>query len=226
MQSKKDIDNIPTDLRRRNRVAVFMSVNNQQYLVKHIYQLHKNNNGQFNYLYFKDIITKKMRTWLDRNNIKMYEIMRESADFLSYVNKLFIRDNEDLYNLGYNINPVDSNVARNTISIGYMTHGDETLIMNKRIQDIYAEDIKNMDVWREQTTEVSNSNKRYNNQIVPWQASMHTRNYDRDNQGYAHADPMRASLTTNVYGYGDDMENLKKISDISVYSRQHRKKYA
>lgn len=225
--SKKEIENRPTQIRKKDNFASFMNLSNQRHLTKKIYLLHKSNNGLLTYLHFKDIVPLKMKEWIQKKDINKYRATISAViDMLDYLNKLFISDNYELYTImGYEVPNIDSNVYRNKLLISYITDDDNTLVIEKRPEEMLVEDIRNLDVWAEQTIEVSNKNRRYNNQIVPWQASMHTRNYDRTNQGYAHADPTRASLETPIYGYGDEIKKLHKLVDNQLKKNQLIKNY-
>ncbi len=213
--SKKEIMNKPTILYRKDNSVSFMNLSNQRLLTKKIYIMHKNNNGLLQYLYFKEIVPVRMQEWINKKNINSLKTLRSgSLDMIDYLNKLFINDNNDLYALtGYEYQHMDSNVYRTKLSI---QHEHDAPVVQKCPKEMLLDDIRNMDVWAKQTIEVSNKNKRYNNAIVPWQASMHKRNYDLSNQGYKHADPNRASLENSIYGYGDDIKRLYKKIDAQL----------
>ncbi len=210
-----------------------MNVANQRYLTKKIYLLHRSNNGLLKYLDFKNLVPSRMSTWIQSSKLRDKNINNYRAaaidglDMLAYLNERFIKNNYDLYSIhGYEPPQTDSNVYRNKLLVTYMTDGGKTLIVEKNPNELLAGDMGNIDVWAKQTVEVSNANKRYNNAIVPWQASMHTRNYDRGNQGYAHADFGRASLDTPIYGYGPDIKKLHSLVDQQLNRNQTVDRYA
>ncbi len=230
--SKKEVENYPTRLAKVSNAALFNTNDNQRYLTKKIYYLHKSSNGSRNYLHFRDIIPQRMFNWAIYKNINEYETLAyDSTNILKYLNKEFISTNRDLYELHNNISQValdydalDSNVYRDSLYISYAAEEGldgkyYNILRKKNPSEMLVEDIRNMDVWSEQTTEINNNMKRYGNTVPAWQKSMHVRNYDRDNQGYHHANPSRASIENQLHGYGDEMKKL------SIMAEQRLKKY-
>lgn len=205
-RSKKEINNIPTEINGRTAQAVFMDVPNQIFITKQIYSLHRRNNGNLNYLYFKTIIPKKMINW-----IKKYKDPSISNDYIiSYLNKLFIKECFDLYSyksiVGSLIAPIETNVYRSEAILGKYDNG--ITIIKEKYGDLLASDYGSIDVWAEQTTEIDLNTSRHNN-LVRIQKSMNTRSYDRDNEGYQNSIEF-SSLGNVVNGYGSDMNDLKK----------------
>lgn len=215
--SRKEIENQPTTIYKKSNAASFMNLANQRFLTKKIYILHKSNNGVMPYLYFKEHIPIRMRNWIDGKDMGSYShLIAGSIDTLDYINKMFISDNYDLYSIQYvnhNYSHLDSNVYRNTLDISYADENENIFILKKKPNELLAEDYRNMDVWSEQSTETTNNNNRNRNNIPFWQRTMNIRHYDRNNQGYHHADSKRASLDTPVYGYGNEMRKLYKLVD-------------
>jgi hypothetical protein len=224
--SRKEIENQPTIIHRKDNVLSFMNLSNQRALTKKIYLLHKSNNGLLTYLHFKELVPFRMKSWIYQKDVNKYRQLTAGAiDVLEYLNKVFISDNYDLYSIisrESKYTPLDSNVYRSTVNVSYSI-GDESqdiLILKKKANELLAEDYRNMDVWAEQTTEVTNKTHRYGNAIPVWQRTMNIRHYDRDNQGYHHADSARASLDTPVYGYGDEMQKLYDALDKQLKKNQ------
>ena len=225
--SKKEIENRPTNVHQRDNISNFMSIFNQRYLTKKIYLLHKSNNGTLQYLYFKQVVPNRMKSWLSKKDINKYRnYTSDTTDVLNYLNNMFINENYDLYiNPDYNLKQLDSNVYKNQVTLSYMTQDDQVILFKKSPKDMYVEDYRNLDVWEKQTVDISDKDKRYGNKIPIWQISMHTRNYDRDNQGYAHANPERSSLETPIHGYGKDVKKLFELMDKKNKYNQNTKGY-
>lgn len=215
--SKKEIINEPTTIYRKENTASFMSLSNQRFLTKKIYLLHRSNNGILGYLHFKESVPLRMRNWVQKQDANQYkQVINGSIDILTYLNKIFVHDNYDLYSIKYS----------NTVDVSYSIgdNAQDIVILKKKPEEIMACDYANMDVWTEQTTEATN-NVRYNNKIPHWQRTMNIRHYDRNNQGFQHADSNRASLDTPVHGYGDEMKKLCKLSDSRLKAHQTANKY-
>jgi hypothetical protein len=201
-RSKKEINNIPTEIYGRTAQAVFMDIRNQIFITKQIYLLHRGNSGNLNYLYFKTIIPQKMSNW-----IKKYKDPSISNDYIiSYLNKLFIKDCFELYeyktDIGTLVAPIEPNVYRSEAIL------DNGTIIKKKYGDLLASDYGLVDVWAEQTTEIDLNVPRHKN-LVRIQKSMNTRSYDRDNEGY-HNSMEFSSLGNIVNGHGADISDLKK----------------
>jgi hypothetical protein len=78
-----------------------------------------------------------------------------------------------------------------------------------------AEEMKNIDVWRPQRVMLDNSKFRRNNHIYTRQIGIHVRNVDKNNDGLAHIDPLRASLVNPQRTCGD-MGSLQQSTEIPI----------
>lgn len=210
--SVKEINNKATNVYTKPYRFVFMNISNQIHITKQVYQLHKNNMGNLNYLYFKSIVPVRMSDWL-----LMYDGPSESNEsIVYYLNKLFIKSCFDLYTYKTNANiatALDTNVYRAELTLGVCDEHDKITTVTKKYNNLLASDYGSIDVWALQTTDISTANSRNKNMIPIYQKSMNIRNYDKNNEGY-HTTTENASLNTNISGYGDDMKNLidKKIN--------------
>jgi hypothetical protein len=213
--SVKEANNQPTTIYRKSNLFSFMNLSNQRLLTKKIYFLHKSNNGLLPYLHFKSRVPRRMKEWVNTKEINPYnEIVLGGADVLDYLNKKFISDNYDLHNFDQSYVPLESNVYKNKLTIAFPSSDEKHYIaIEKTPSDLLAEDYRNLDLWSEQTTEITAEHQRYYNKIPFWQRTMNKRHYDRGNQGYHHADPNRASLDTPIYGYGTEIDKLAKSID-------------
>jgi hypothetical protein len=224
-KSRKEIINRPTFIYEKNLYDVFMSGNNQIYITKQIYLLHRSNHGILDYLYFKGIIPYKMQNWISKIRIPNDN---HSVDLLYYLNKNFIQTHYNLYEYkseakseAKNTMPTfDTNVYRSEANIGYCDE-DESIsgtnihahIRPKKYSELLASDYGLIDVWEKQTVEISpESAARYGVKVPVYQRSMQIRNYDRSNEGYSSTSD-RASLNTFVSGYGDAFRSIQNRSD-------------
>lgn len=205
--SKKEINNAATNIFGKPFKIVFMSINNQIYVTKNIYLLHKNNSGTLDYLYFRSIVPHRMSNWIEN-----YSGPTESNEnIVDFLNKIFIRKCSDLFEYqttqNIDVSALDSNVYRAELTLGTCDGDDNIVTTTKKYNNLMAADYQNIDVWAEQTTEVSFDRNKYRNQVPVWQKSMNKRFYDKSNQGY-HNTANGASLDTPVNGYGNAMDAL------------------
>lgn len=207
--SKKEFNNRSVLVHTKSDKQVFMSISNQICVTRKILLLHQGNSGMLQYLYFKGIVPNRMAQWISTYNVpeNLYQI-----DMLAYLNKQFIKSASELYIFN---NKMDSNVYRNSVTLGSCAgeRDDDVMLKTKKYSELMAADYNLLDIWAEQTVEVSDINMRNRNQIPVWQKSMNIRNYDRSNQGFASNTPNAASLENPVCGYPDVMDLLKKMKD-------------
>lgn len=217
--STKEKNNKPTTIYDKSTEDIFMSEENIKKLSKEVFLLHQSNGGKLHYLYFRRILPNYMHTWINgRRNPVSNRI--NNIGITEYLNKLFIIKHDNLYtyktdNYINNDQPlIDSNVYRVDTTLG-MTVDDNIVPIRKKGKELMASDYQLIDVWKEQTTEVSSSDFRNGNKIPIWQRSMNIRNYDRSGEGYAAIDSNEASLDTHSRGYGSAFSDLiKKNQDL------------
>ncbi|NDB85391.1 MAG: hypothetical protein EB127_22215, partial [Alphaproteobacteria bacterium] len=85
----------------------------------------------------------------------------------------------------------------------------------KKGSEMTPDDYGTLDLWRNQITQVSNKNFRNNNKIPAYQAGLHTRNYDRGNEGLKY-DEDQSSMENHIHGYDIDTQSTviaDKIND-------------
>ncbi len=212
--SHKDRINTSTVLHEKNIKDIFMTVNNQVRLTKTLYQMHKNNGGIMKYVHFRTIIPKQMENWIQNFCIEDHLETEDVyiIDQVYFLNKMFVKQNDFFYKFttNENINIVpDTNPYKLTTAIAdFDIDGGETKIEEKKYTSLLAHEYGQVDVWREQTTEVTNNVSRYCNKIPVWQRSMNNRYYDQDNEGYANT--IENSSHDNILlGYGDTFKNLQ-----------------
>lgn len=212
--TKKYINNVSTASCEKNIKINFMHISNQINLTKKVYLLYKANNGLIGYLHFKKIVPARMLAWISKNK-DITETIPNAIDMLSYINKLFLRQNHDIYS-STDI-AAENNIFRSNFNVSTSFPGRPgvAMIVEKNGASLTADDIKNLDVWEECSTEINNDAMRYRNSVPIWQKSMNTRHYDRGNQGYR-SSPEHSSITTFVSGYGDAMTELRKMVDSSA----------
>ena len=207
--SIKQKNNQPYFLPVKSNYVLFMCQNNQKYLSKKIYLLHKTNHGQMGYFFFKINVFKRMKRWANLNDINNFSHMVNinlPGDILYYINQKFINDNIDLFEINGGLNNIirlpNENPYKSKIDIGhYVNEMGEVVSEKKKYEDMLTEDIRNLDVWQKETVYLNDDVYRYKNKMPEWQTSMHKRHYDRTNEGLAHIESDRASLDNQIHGY-------------------------
>jgi hypothetical protein len=217
--SEKERKNVPSIVYEKSIGSVFLGTKNILYCTKEIFLLHTSNHGLLNYLYFRSIVPKRMLSWISKFKPPQSS---NGIDMLKYLNKTFIQHQQDLYEFKCEDKIdvlVDRNVYKQNKTIHLVDEFGNNAEIIKRPKDMMASDYSLLDVWREQTTEISNEQQRYGNKIPVWQRSLNSRHYDLGNEGYS-ASKERSSLNTNVYGYGSAMAELE-----AKKAEQYKKNY-
>lgn len=196
---------------------IFMSVNNQICVTKQIYLEHRQNHGKLQYSYFKSIISQKMYNWIQSFNIPNNIDSIGHILYIKYLNKTFIKQHYDLYEFRAsdtisNDAKLDTNVYRTVTTIGYCDDEDNIITKESKYGNLMAVDYGSIDVWKEQTTEISTDQLNRGSNMVKLQKAMNTRNYDRNNEGYA-STPARSSLNNIVSGYGSNMDLISSMKE-------------
>lgn len=215
--SSKEKSNKPTTIYDKSPTDIFMSEENIRKVIKEVFLLHQSNGGKLHYLYFRRILPNIMYKWVNCNKIPT----SLNIDIIEYLNKLFIKRHDNLYTFKTNSRVddeqplIDTNVYRVGTTLGITTEDDQIMSVRKKGKELMASDYQLIDVWKEQTTEISSASSRNGNKIPVWQRSMNTRNYDRSGEGYASIDSSEASWDNHSRGYGSAFSDLvKKNQDL------------
>lgn len=213
--SFKEQNNVATKIYEKSSLDVFMSNKNKLLLTKEIYLLHKGNNGILDYLYFKNVVESAMIEWIS-NMLAMNDCDTRSMDILVFLNKTFIKTHGYLYEYKSRDKIevlVDTNVYRSEASIGYCDDDDNIQIQQKKYKDLLASEYGSIDVWKEQSVEMTpDSRARYGIKVPFYQRTMQIRHYDRSNEGYS-TTADRASLNNFVSGYGSALTAIQNKKD-------------
>jgi hypothetical protein len=215
---------VETSLPKLSNTVKFLSPANTNYLVKKAFDKFPAKG----YIYYKFSIPRKMKEWARVNDINNFtfnsqkfftasnwvqaQYVETGEDILYHINKEFIKDMIDLASANKEIN-----VFRQKVPVNGKL---------KKYSEMYVNDIRNLDVWGEQSVELNNSNYRYFNEIPVWQKSMSTRhinafgNSEECVEGLRYGQK-RSSLIGQTRGY--DMSNIileKDLKAIQVQSWQ------
>jgi len=178
---------------------VFMDPSNLDMQAVSLHKIHRQNGGRAKLDKFLQLIPKLANAFKSRYNLNEFEDVDYQAtgqhnwvELLKTINNEFIR--YCYKSLRWN-NFVPT---REWAEVGPVDDRKQ-----KRFYELTAEDIPTLDYWREQEVQRMNKVFRYHNKIPIWQTSMHTRHFDRNNDGFRYDDPDRSSLDTFVHGTYD-----------------------
>lgn len=178
---------------------IFLNKSNVLHITKKIYVLHKDStNNPMPYLFFKKIVPIKMSEWL---------FAKERPLNQAVLNEFFIRENKSLYQTA------EKNVFR---SEAILAHNGSKF--KKQYKDFTPDDIRNVDVWEEQTISY-----KVNPKIRVWDKAFMSRPYDRSNEGFVNT-AENASLKAPTYGYEEEMNilaEMKKKKINNYYSKNY-----
>lgn len=213
--TKKGVMNKPTELS-IDIVDLFLSSSNVSPMVANLHSIYRSNGGKVSFSRFKELAVLLMKKFAKENDLYSYSTAEDdtmeiynypmilrtiNADFIKFAHKYF---KWDYYNPFVDDVEVGPTGAREL----------------KKSFELTPDDHLTLEVWREQFTQALGRNFRNNNNIPVHRISMHTRNYDRSNEGFKYDNSDRASLETPVHGYNmiEIYKNLDRYRSEDWYS--------
>jgi hypothetical protein len=186
---------------------MFLGQSNTNKLQYQLYQIYQENGGKSSKAKLYKLISLLQQKFVKENNLTNYiAIEADVVGFNDYVEALKTI-NADFKKMVFNYFSWNSyNPYKDDLLVG--SAGDRRTIKSAEIQ---ADDFGTLDTWREQFVQVLNRNFRDNNRIPVYRTSIHTRHYDRGNDGLQHDNPDHASLVNPVRGY-----DMSRIGDSAV----------
>lgn len=199
--SRKGVLNKPTPLH-IDLNDLFVSSSNTAMLQHGLYNVYTQNGGKAPRAKLFHLITLLQRKFMKDNILADYQTAEAGATgFNNYVEALRAINN-DFTKMVYGYFRWNVyNPYKDDIEVGPSDHREV-----KKSAEIMPEDFGTLDLWREQFTQVLNRQFRDGNRIPVYRSSIHTRHFDRGNEGLAQNDPDRASLENPIYGY--DMKRI------------------
>lgn len=179
----------------------FMSLSNIEYIVKHIYLLHRKNGGTSSRNIFEKALPSIMKLWAAEENLDSFEGWNNYHWVLTmdYINKKFIKDHASFYT----VQGADTNVFKMHVPVGTLNEFDGKTHQTKKYDQMTAADYQNLDVYGPMEAFTQNKEVyRYKNKIPVWQRSMNKHHFSRENEGFRSNNWARASLEVPVRGYG------------------------
>jgi hypothetical protein len=204
--TRKDYLNTSTEIY-IDIVNLFTSKQNRKLLCNNLHVIYAQNGGKSSIYKFYYVCNLLIDKFVKENNLYEFEFADEQATCLdNYVEKLKIINKTFIKECYKHFQWDIFNPFHDKIEVG--VHGRRSL---KKMHELTPDDHLTLDLWREQSTHVSNKNFKDNNKIPTYRASLHTRHFDKSNEGLRENDPNRSSLETPIYGY--DMSEIYKGLD-------------
>jgi hypothetical protein len=201
--SRKGVLNKPTNVYIDIK-DLFLSPSSVSSMSVKLHSIYRQNGGKTPLSKFKQLVVLLMKKFAKENNLYDYATAEDDTmqiynypvilrtinkDFMTFAHRYFNWDNY--------------NPARDTVEVG---PADAREL--KKSAELMPDDHITLEVWHEQFTQALGRNHRDNNRIPVYRTAIHTRHYDRSNEGLKHDEADRASLETPVYGY--DMSQIYK----------------
>jgi hypothetical protein len=188
-----------------NLEELFLSAANISLCSKRLFGLYRESGGRGKRDDFDLIIPKMMFKFCEENDCNAYKLADEDSTEIRDYTALLRTINADL------VKQVSDKFRANVFNPfrASITVGSTGNRVQKKMSDLLAVDIPTIDIWADNETTVYNSKFRDNNQIPVYRTSIHTRNYDRANEGLNNQD--MESLETPIYAY--DMSKVQESLD-------------
>ncbi len=187
--------------------TLFRSKPNQTMLARSLYRVNINNGGVSKLEKFVELVPIAQKEFCMRNDISQYQLAEEESDELRDWAELLRVVNNDFTKFCYNYLKWNHfNPFRARIDVGPLGNR-----VSKKYSDLMAADIPTIDIYADYNIERNNKQYWLENKIPTWRASIHTRNFDRDNEGLRNGDPDRASL--DVFQRSFNMEKVESLID-------------
>ena len=186
---------------------LFLSEKNVHYMTYYMIAANQRNDTGVNPVKLAPLIPKLMKEWADKECLNSFEYCYDDpVQLLIFINKKFITNNSKIYKPN----------GLNTINV-YRMKGTTTdkcgNDYRKPYNEMTAEDIRNIDVWKDEEIMRYDKEFRYGNKFPVWQYSASVRPYERGPgiDGLASAYACRSSLNNQLGKY--DMSNYIKGSE-------------
>jgi hypothetical protein len=210
--SVKDRKNQPSKVEtvRMDNHWLFLSKDNRKYLINAMFKIHKKFGGGLKQIAFTKSIPDMMERYAEKNHLDDFESLHDNdwLEILHFTNDKFIKEHYLKFKkMAKHTFEVEDSLGQAEVNVFQEHLAGKNGIM-KRPDRLTAEDIKNLDVWEPIEHYTDNSKFRADNKFRVWQTSVHTRNYDRSNEGLVHGNSRVASRVVPQRGY--DMSGIHK----------------
>jgi hypothetical protein len=213
-----------------NLKELFLHARNKNYVVKKITYEHRTRDNKF----CVNGIARAVYPWMEKwaaepGKIQSHEHYQKVhwIEVLDFINNKFIKEHDpminsidphkpayfgDDYRNGKRNAKVDFNVQRIVSQVGVKNEKSNTLEY-KKYEDMTADDMRTLDVYRDWKVEVSNDDYRYNNSFPVWRTSVQKRHFARDSadQGLRDWDWRESSKPVPIRKY--DMSAILATTD-------------
>ena len=195
--SYKGVANKPTGVN-VDIYDIFLSGDNVNLLNGTLFNVYQQNGGQSDREKFRNLILLLQNKFVKSNNLNLYTTIEGSATGLINYVEVLRSINEHFSKFVHNYFKWNVyNPFHDLVEVSNPASGNRYL---KKGSEMTPDDYGTLDLWRNQITQVSNKNFRNNNKIPAYQAGLHTRNYDRGNEGLKY-DEDQSSMENHIHGY-------------------------
>lgn len=160
---------------------LFYSEGNKLLLANHLFIIHQQNGGRSTLTKFQSLTPRLMKEFNKTKDIYEYSMAECQANKMQNWSAILKQINADFTKFCYKFFKWNRFVPTRE----YALVGPSDKRVYKRFQDLRPEDYGTLDFWREQQIQITNAKQRDNNQIPHYRATIHVRNYDRSNEGFA-----------------------------------------
>lgn len=206
----------------------FLKPANIRLLIRRVYTRHRQEGGESQFTDVKRDVPDMARKWAVRELLDWYS-SHNPADWdhvIQFVNDKFVTAHYQEFRIALShrgssaaewdtgnlpndnngrYDPIDVDVFHQSARVGSISEfGNES--EQRRYQDMGVDDIRSLDVWQEQRSDISNSNFRRKNKMQIWQKAGLVRHYDRNNEGLRDRNWQTASRPVPIRGY--DMSGI------------------
>ncbi len=198
--SHKGASNKPTGIK-LDIYDLFLSSSNVNLLNNDLYNVYQQNGGQSTRDKFRNLVLLQQHKFIKANNLHLYTAADQAhSKVLDYV-EILRSINNDFNKYVYNY--FKWNVYNPFHDLVEVSNPNNKTRYLKKGSELTTDEYGTLDLWRNEIIQVSNKNFRNNNKIPVHQAGLHTRNYDRDNEGLKY-DNDQSSMENHLHGYDMD----------------------
>jgi hypothetical protein len=197
--TRKGVLNKPNDLPLKiDPYDLFLAHDNVNLLCVDLYKVYQQNGGQSSRDKFRDLVLLLQHKFIKSNNLHLYTTAEWAGTGLINYVEVLRSINEEFNKLVFDYFKWDVyNPFHDLAEVSDLASGKRYL---KKGSELTPDDYGTLDLWRNQITQVSNKNFRNCNKIPVYQAGLHTRNYDRDNEGLKYVAD-QSSKDNHIHGY-------------------------
>ncbi len=192
---------------------LFLAVKNIAYLGNNLYAIHTQLGGRSDKSKYRELVVKLVPYFLKLTDFSQYVTVEYQATGNNNTSEALLAANNDF--MKFCLSKLQANHFNPYREVARVGPSDDK--KNVKYYEMTADDIKTVDTWHNYSTQLNN-NRHYSNGNKPyiWEASIHSHNFDRANEGLQAKNSDRASLANPVRGF--DMSKIHTA--VTQYSKE------